>query len=127
MPCRCDYPEPSWNKEYQKVYLVFNQLKQVFPKIADWGWRPYDASAEASKVELDEKTEALCKFLNSRRKYTLEKLTLPVQKWLQDHNEKDAQRKAEEKFRKKCEEKFAKQKARNIAKMTPAERKLFGV
>src|SRR5271155_3078436 len=126
MPCRCDYPEFFWNKEYKKVYEVYQDLKKVFPSIKDWSWRPFDESVEASKQELDEKTESLCKFINSRTKVKLLQCTSLVQNWIGKHNEMDSARKEEEKVIAKHKKELEKQKADNIARMTPAERKLFG-
>src|ERR1700679_461609 len=120
MPCRCDYPEPDWKPEYQKIYKIYHELA------ISWGWRPLDEKIAISKSELDEKTEALCKYLNSRRKATLEKFSPFVKQWLNKHNEKDAARKQEEKVLAKAKKKFEKQRQDNIKKMTPAERKLFG-
>lgn len=128
MPCRCDYPEPSWREEYEKIYAVYSALKRgPLPSVLNWGWKPYDEHAQVTKSELDEKTEALCTFLNSRRKTTLARLPKLVLSWLKKHNEMDAARKKEEKLIAKYQKKLEKQKQANIAKMTPAERKLFGV
>jgi hypothetical protein len=127
MPCRCDYPEPSWNEEYRKIYEVYAALKKgPLPTPLNWGWTPYDERGAVTKAELDEKTEALCTYLNSRRKTTIDKLSSVVKNWLKKHNEMDANRKEEEKIIAKYKKKFEKEKQRNIAKMTPAERKLFG-
>lgn len=125
MPCRCDYPEPSWNEEYKKIYDVYIDLKDVFPSVEDWGWRTYNSSVEVSKSELDEKTETLCKFINSRTKIKFEQCSPRVKDWITEHNRRDYLRKQEEESRAKWVKIEKEQKEANIARMTPAERKLF--
>jgi hypothetical protein len=50
-----------------------------------------------------------------------------VKEWLKKHNEMDAARKEEQRLHRKYEKQAQKEKQRNINRMTPAERKLFGL